>query len=246
MAKNVYGTELVVCSTDPMTGFFRTGVCDTCGDDAGMHTVCAEVTDEFLEFSKAAGNDLSTPRPEYRFPGLKDGDRWCICLPRWIEALEAGVAPKLLLKATHMSAIEHIPKALLLQYALDPDDAPDDFRLVLVDAEAALEGVDGDYELLQAVTDAFVDESPGLLMAAETAIKDNDSAALARAGHTLKGALISLGADPAAEVARRLEELSTDADISEQTTELVRALQQMIPIVLQQLQQICNDNLDCD
>jgi len=107
-----------------MTGFFRTGTCDTCGDDAGMHTVCAEVTDEFLQFSQQAGNDLTTPRPEYRFPGLREGDRWCICLPRWIEALEAGVAPKILLEATHMSAIEHISMDTLLKYGLDSDKAP--------------------------------------------------------------------------------------------------------------------------
>jgi len=124
MAKNVFGGELIACSTDPMTGFFRTGTCDTCGDDAGMHTVCAEVTDEFLQFSQQAGNDLTTPRPEYRFPGLREGDRWCICLPRWIEALEAGVAPKILLEATHMSAIEHISMDTLLKYGLDSDKAP--------------------------------------------------------------------------------------------------------------------------
>lgn len=124
MAKNVFGGELIACSTDPMTGFFRTGTCDTCGDDAGMHTVCAEVTDEFLQFSQQVGNDLTTPRPEYRFPGLRQGDRWCICLPRWIEALEAGVAPKILLEATHMSAIEHISMDTLLQYGLDSDKAP--------------------------------------------------------------------------------------------------------------------------
>lgn len=124
MAKNVFGGELIACSTDPMTGFFRTGTCDTCGEDAGMHTVCAEVTDEFLQFSQQAGNDLTTPRPEYRFPGLREGDRWCICLPRWIEALEAGVAPKILLEATHMSAIEHISMDTLLKYGLDSDKAP--------------------------------------------------------------------------------------------------------------------------
>ncbi len=124
MAKNVFGGELIACSTDPMTGFFRTGTCDTCGDDHGMHTVCAEVTDDFLEFSKAAGNDLSTPRPEYRFPGLSHGDRWCICLPRWLEALEANAACKIVLEATHMSAIEHISMGTLLKYAVDADKAP--------------------------------------------------------------------------------------------------------------------------
>ena len=122
MAKNVFGDDLLVCSAEPMTGFFRNGKCDTCGEDSGMHTVCVEMTAEFLKFSKKAGNDLSTPRPEYRFPGLKAGDHWCLCLPRWIEALEAGMAPKLLLKATHISAIEHISMDVLLQYALDADD----------------------------------------------------------------------------------------------------------------------------
>ena len=124
MAKNVFGGDLVACSTDPMTGFFRTGTCDTCGDDLGMHTVCAAVDEDFLQFSKQAGNDLSTPRPEYQFPGLKAGDRWCICLGRWIEALEAGVAPKLVLRATHMSAIEHISMETLLEYGVDADEAP--------------------------------------------------------------------------------------------------------------------------
>ncbi|MEZ6122303.1 MAG: DUF2237 domain-containing protein [Planctomycetaceae bacterium] len=119
MAKNVFGEDLQVCSSDPMTGFFRTGKCDTCGDDLGMHTVCVETTAEFLEFSKSVGNDLSTPHPEYRFPGLNPGDRWCLCLSRWLEALQAGVAPRLVLRATHMSAIEHISMETLLEHALD-------------------------------------------------------------------------------------------------------------------------------
>ena len=119
MAKNVFGEDLQVCSSDPLTGFFRTGKCDTCGEDVGMHTVCVETTAEFLEFSKSVGNDLSTPHPEYRFPGLQPGDRWCLCLPRWLEALEAGVAPKLILRSTHMSAIEHISMEVLLEHALD-------------------------------------------------------------------------------------------------------------------------------
>ena len=127
MARNVFGGELIACSTDPMTGFFRTGTCDTCGDDHGMHTVCAQMTDEFLEFSKAAGDDLSTPHPQYNFPGLKDGDRWCLCLPRWLEALDASKAPMIVLEATHMSAIEHVPQATLLEYAIDADKAPSDF-----------------------------------------------------------------------------------------------------------------------
>jgi len=123
MAKNVLGGDLIVCSSDPMTGFFRTGTCDTCGDDTGMHTVCAVMTADFLEFSKAAGNDLSTPRPEFEFPGLEPGDRWCLCLPRWIEALEAGAAPQLVLQATHMSAIEFLSMETLIEYAVDADAA---------------------------------------------------------------------------------------------------------------------------
>lgn len=123
MAKNVLGGDLIVCSADPMTGFFRTGTCDTCGDDTGMHTVCAVMTDEFLEFSRAAGNDLSTARPEYQFPGLEAGDRWCLCLPRWIEALNAGMAPQIVLEATHMSAIEFVEMETLLEYAVDREAA---------------------------------------------------------------------------------------------------------------------------
>lgn len=122
MAKNVFGGDLVVCSADPLTGFFRNGKCDTCGDDTGMHTVCAEMTKEFLLYSRRVGNDLSTPVPEWRFPGLQPGDRWCLCLPRWLQALEAGVAPRLYLRATHMSAIEHIPMEVLLEYAADADE----------------------------------------------------------------------------------------------------------------------------
>jgi len=121
MAKNVLGGDLIVCSSDPMTGFFRNGKCDTCGDDTGMHTVCAVMTADFLEFSKEAGNDLSTPRPEYEFSGLEPGDRWCLCLPRWIEALEAGMAPQIVLQATHMSAIEFLSMETLVEYAVDAD-----------------------------------------------------------------------------------------------------------------------------
>ena len=123
MAKNVLGGDLIICSADPMTGFFRTGTCDTCGDDTGMHTVCAVMTDEFLEFSREAGNDLSTARPEYQFPGLEAGDRWCLCLPRWIEALNAGMAPQIVLEATHMSAIEFVEMETLLEYAVDREAA---------------------------------------------------------------------------------------------------------------------------
>jgi len=123
MAKNVLGGDLIVCSSDPVTGFFRTGTCDTCGDDEGMHTVCVVMTADFLEFSKEAGNDLSTPHPEFRFPGLLPGDRWCLCLPRWIEALDAGMAPQLVLQATHMSAIEFLSMETLVKYAVDADAA---------------------------------------------------------------------------------------------------------------------------
>jgi hypothetical protein len=106
MAKNVLGTDLQSCSTDPVTGFYRDGCCNTGGDDAGVHTVCAVVTDEFLAFSKAAGNDLSTPMPQFGFPGLRDGDQWCLCAPRWQEAFEAGAAPKVVLEATHIQTLE--------------------------------------------------------------------------------------------------------------------------------------------
>jgi uncharacterized protein len=126
MAKNVLGTDLEECSRDPLTGFFRDGKCNTCGDDTGMHTVCVETTAEFLEFSRQVGNDLSTPMPQYRFPGLQPGDRWCVCLPRWLEALEAGVAPKLILKATHISAIEHIDMDILFAYGADAPDQDED------------------------------------------------------------------------------------------------------------------------
>ena len=117
----VLGTDLEDCSRDPLTGFFRDGKCNTCGDDTGMHTVCVETTAEFLEYSKSVGNDLSTPIPEYQFPGLQPGDHWCLCLPRWIEAYNAGKAPRIRLKATHMSVIEFVPMDVLHEYALDGD-----------------------------------------------------------------------------------------------------------------------------
>ena len=108
MARNVLGTELIECSLDPLTGFYRNGKCDTCGDDVGQHSVCVQMTEAFLEFSAAQGNDLMTPMPEYHFPGLKSGDFWCVCLGRWIEAHKAGVAPKLKLSATHASVLEYL------------------------------------------------------------------------------------------------------------------------------------------
>lgn len=117
MALNVLGTDLAVCGTDPMTGFYRTGCCDTGGEDSGVHTVCARVTAEFLRFSAAAGNDLSTPKPEYGFAGLRPGDQWCLCASRWAEALEAGAAPPVVLEATHARTLEWIDLADLEKHA---------------------------------------------------------------------------------------------------------------------------------
>ena len=119
--KNVLGTELKVCCTSPMTGFYRDGYCRTGADDTGRHTVCILATDEFLEFSKAAGNDLSTPRPEYAFPGLKDGDKWCLVAMRWQQALEADMAPQVFLEATHESALDFISLDDLRRYAVNDD-----------------------------------------------------------------------------------------------------------------------------
>jgi uncharacterized protein (DUF2237 family) len=116
---NVLGGPLAACSTSPMTGFFRNGCCDTNEADAGSHTVCAVMTAEFLAFSKARGNDLSTPRPEFGFPGLKPGDRWCLCAARWLEAWRAGKAPKVRLDATHERALEVCPIEALKASALD-------------------------------------------------------------------------------------------------------------------------------
>ena len=108
MARNVLGGELAECGRDPVTGFFRDGCCNTSAEDIGSHTVCATVTAEFLEFSLAAGNDLSTPRPEYGFAGLRDGDQWCVCAMRWREALQAGRACPVVLESTHISALEYV------------------------------------------------------------------------------------------------------------------------------------------
>jgi uncharacterized protein (DUF2237 family) len=118
LAKNVLGTELKPCGTEPMTGFFRDGCCNTSADDHGVHTVCAEITDEFLHFSKEAGNDLSTPRPEFAFAGLQPGDRWCLCAARWAEAAEAGKAPRVVLESTHERTLEIVPLAALQQHAI--------------------------------------------------------------------------------------------------------------------------------
>jgi len=103
---NVLGEKLETCGKDPITGFYRDGCCNVGPDDFGLHAVCAVVTDDFLEFSKAQGNDLSTPRPEFGFEGLKPGDSWCLCAARWQEAFEAGSAPRVRLRATHLAALE--------------------------------------------------------------------------------------------------------------------------------------------
>ncbi len=120
-ARNVLGGTLLPCSVAPVTGFFRDGCCNTGPMDHGLHVVCAEMTEGFLAFSAARGNDLSTPRPDYGFPGLKPGDRWCLCAARWEEARLAGKAPKVLLEATHQAALAVVSLAHLRQHALDPD-----------------------------------------------------------------------------------------------------------------------------
>ncbi len=118
-ARNVLGEALESCSTNPLTGFFRDGCCNTGREDRGSHTVCAMVTEGFLAFSKGRGNDLSTPMPAYGFPGLKAGDRWCLCAPRWQEAFEAGQAPRVMLKSTHEGALAHCGLADLKALAAD-------------------------------------------------------------------------------------------------------------------------------
>lgn len=118
-ARNVLGGTLLPCSVAPLTGFFRDGCCNTGPGDIGLHVVCAEVTEEFLAFSRGAGNDLSTPRPEYGFAGLKPGDRWCLCAARWEEARRAGVAPPVLLEATHEAALQVTTRAELEAHAAD-------------------------------------------------------------------------------------------------------------------------------
>ncbi|MCU0535919.1 MAG: DUF2237 domain-containing protein [Hydrococcus sp. Prado102] len=118
-AKNVLGGRLEVCCTSPMTGFYRDGTCNTGAGDMGAHIVCAQMTEEFLAYTKAKGNDLSTPVPAYHFPGLKAGDRWCLCANRWQEALEAGVAPPVILSGTHALALEYLALEDLKKYALD-------------------------------------------------------------------------------------------------------------------------------
>ena len=116
---NVLGGELRACSFDPLTGYFRDGSCNDAEDDAGTHLVCTRVTPEFLAFGRERGNDLLTPRPEMRFRGLKPGDRWCLCVLRWLEALEAGVAPPVVLEATHERVLDLVPLEVLQRYAFD-------------------------------------------------------------------------------------------------------------------------------
>ena len=118
-AKNVLGGELEVCSISPMTGFYRDGCCNTGAEDRGNHAVCMRVTKEFLAFSKSRGNDLTTPVPAFGFPGLRPGDRWCLCAERWKEALEAGAAPRVVLTATHLNALDVVSLDDLKRHALD-------------------------------------------------------------------------------------------------------------------------------
>ena len=117
--KNVLGEKLETCGTEPLTGYFRDGSCTSDESDIGSHTVCAKVTKEFLEFSKSMGNDLTTPRPELGFDGLKEGDSWCLCANRWLEAYQSGAAPKVKLKSTNMKSLEVIDIDVLKSYAID-------------------------------------------------------------------------------------------------------------------------------
>ena len=116
---NIFKEPLEACSFDPVTGFFRSGCCETSQQDTGSHTVCAIMTEEFLKFSKSKGNDLSTPVPAFDFPGLNSGDRWCLCAARWLEAYEAGSAPSIIARATHRRALEIIPMEAMKEFSLD-------------------------------------------------------------------------------------------------------------------------------
>jgi uncharacterized protein (DUF2237 family) len=117
MANNVFGQYLIACSNEPLTGFYRDGCCNSDDEDAGLHTVCAVMTDDFLAYSKSKGNDLSTPHPEYMFPGLKAGDRWCLCAERWVEAYGAGMAPLVVLEATHERTLDFVDLKELVKFA---------------------------------------------------------------------------------------------------------------------------------
>ena len=116
---NVYGEVLEPCSEDPLTGFFRDGCCNTAQEDMGMHTVCVQLTDKFLQFSKRMGNDLSTPHPEFGFPGLQAGNRWCLCATRWVQAYKAGAAPKVFMRSTHFRTLEVVDIKILKAHAAD-------------------------------------------------------------------------------------------------------------------------------
>ena len=116
---NVFGKELEMCCEDPETGFFRNGMCDTCREDQGVHTVCILATEDFLKFSKSVGNDLSTPHPEFEFPGIKPGDRWCLCALRWKEAYEKGKAPPVFLESTHENTLKLVDFNILQGYAVN-------------------------------------------------------------------------------------------------------------------------------
>ncbi len=120
--RNVLGGELQSCCTDPMTGFYRDGYCRTGADDLGRHTVCILATDEFLAYSRSVGNDLSTPMPQYGFPGVKEGDKWCLCVTRWQQAFEDGMAPQVVLEATHESALQVVNLEDLRKYRVDDQD----------------------------------------------------------------------------------------------------------------------------
>lgn len=116
---NVFGEKLETCGENPKTGFYRDGKCNTCSDDVGSHTVCIEVSQKFLEYSRFKGNDLSTPVSEFNFEGLKPGDSWCLCAGRWLEAEESDMAPRVYLRRTHIKALEVVPLELLKRYAID-------------------------------------------------------------------------------------------------------------------------------
>jgi uncharacterized protein (DUF2237 family) len=122
--ENVLGGDLEPCGTDPTTGWARDGYCRSHPRDTGCHEICAVVTDEFLQYSKAQGNDLVTPQPEFDFPGLEPGDRWCLCVGRWLEAHEAGTAPPVVLEATNKAALSRVPKSTLREYEYEGDDGP--------------------------------------------------------------------------------------------------------------------------
>jgi len=116
---NVFGEPLETCGSEPVTGFYRDGCCNTSADDLGSHTVCVLATKEFLEYSRFRGNDLSTPAPDFGFPGLQPGDTWCLCAARWLEAHQQGMAPRVFLKRTHKKALEIVPMELLREFAID-------------------------------------------------------------------------------------------------------------------------------